>query len=215
MDHRRRANVRRLTFRCRPRSASSDELQAKIEEPQRNRQTYLSVVRYLAAAAWGSCISARGGGMGATKQIFTPPFHKKPERSCRRFRSRTPRCGSVMLEGNPCGGLAAHRGSVPDPAAGTSARGSDDLCEREMPPTVNRRRGSRRQCYLRVETLGAPWSGVCMTQRLNLADATDRTAQPRAGASGGGGSGAGARQPSPRIRMEVFERLFFAVSWTI
>ena len=148
-----------------PMSALDVSVQAAISELlmslQRESKTTmvfishdLSVVRYLADRVavmyLGHIVE-----MGATEQIFTPPFHPYTEALLSAIPIADARVKKrhVVLEGEIPSALSPPKGCPFQTRCGHKREVPGDLCEREMPPTRTVAEGHTILCHLPVETL--------------------------------------------------------------
>ena len=168
-----------------PMSALDVSVQAAISELlmslQRESKTTmvfishdLSVVRYLADRVavmyLGHIVE-----MGATEQIFTPPFHPYTEALLSAIpiadaQSEEAPCGARGRD--PLGAVAAEGLSVPDPLR-PQARGSRRFVRTRDAADPNRRRGPHHQVPSAGRDARAHGAGVRMTRRLSLDEASD------------------------------------------
>ena len=148
-----------------PMSALDVSVQAAISELlmslQRESKTTmvfishdLSVVRYLADRVavmyLGHIVE-----MGATEQIFTPPFHPYTEALLSAIPIADARVKKrhVVLEGEIPSALSPPKGCPFQTRCGHKREVPNDLCEREAPPTLTVAEGHTIKCHLPVETL--------------------------------------------------------------
>ncbi|HKN30586.1 MAG TPA: ABC transporter ATP-binding protein [Roseiarcus sp.] len=148
-----------------PMSALDVSVQAGISELLMNLQREskttmvfishdLSVVRYLADRVvvmyLGHIVE-----MGATEQIFSPPFHPYTEAlvSAIPIADPTVKKRHVVLEGEIPSALTPPKGCPFQTRCGHKARVAGNLCERETPPIPSVADGHTIKCHLPVEAL--------------------------------------------------------------
>ncbi len=148
-----------------PMSALDVSVQAAISELLMNLQREskttmvfishdLSVVRYLADRVivmyLGHIVE-----MGATEQIFSPPFHPYTEALLAAIPIADPRVKKrrVVLEGEIPSALSPPKGCPFQTRCGHKAGVAGNLCEREAPPMRSVADGHTIKCHLPVEAL--------------------------------------------------------------
>ena len=148
-----------------PMSALDVSVQAAISELLMNLQREskttmvfishdLSVVRYLADRVvvmyLGHIVE-----MGATEQIFSPPFHPYTEAllSAIPIADPTVKKRHVVLEGEIPSALSPPKGCPFQTRCGHKAQVGGNLCEREVPPARKVADGHTIKCHLPVEAL--------------------------------------------------------------
>jgi peptide/nickel transport system ATP-binding protein len=148
-----------------PMSALDVSVQAAISELLMNLQREskttmvfishdLSVVRYLADRVivmyLGHIVE-----MGATEQIFSPPFHPYTEALLAAIPIADPTVKKrrVVLEGEIPSALSPPKGCPFQTRCGHKASVAGNLCEREAPPMRSVADGHTIKCHLPVETL--------------------------------------------------------------
>ena len=148
-----------------PMSALDVSVQAAISELLMNLQREskttmvfishdLSVVRYLADRVvvmyLGHIVE-----MGATEQIFSPPFHPYTEALLSAIPIADPRVKKrhVVLEGEIPSALSPPKGCPFQTRCGHKAQVGGNLCEREVPPAREVADGHTIKCHLPVEAL--------------------------------------------------------------
>ena len=148
-----------------PMSALDVSVQAAISELLMNLQREskttmvfishdLSVVRYLADRVvvmyLGHIVE-----MGATEQIFSPPFHPYTEAllSAIPIADATVKKRQVVLEGEIPSALSPPKGCPFQTRCGHKGAVAGNLCEREVPPVRTVAEGHTIKCHLPVEAL--------------------------------------------------------------
>jgi peptide/nickel transport system ATP-binding protein len=93
--------------------------------------------------------------MGATEQIFTPPFHPYTEALLSAIPIADARVKKrhVVLEGEIPSALSPPKGCPFQTRCGYKRDVPGDLCERDMPPTRTIAEGHTILCHLPFETL--------------------------------------------------------------
>jgi peptide/nickel transport system ATP-binding protein len=138
--------------------AAISELLMSLQRESRTTMVFishdLSVVRYLAdrvAVMYLGHILE----MGATEQIFTPPFHPYTEALLSAIPIADARVKKrrVVLEGEIPSALSPPSGCPFQTRCGHKRAVPGNLCEREMPPTRTVADGHTIKCHLPVETL--------------------------------------------------------------
>ncbi len=138
--------------------AAISELLMNLQRESRTTMVFishdLSVVRYLADRVvvmyLGHIVE-----MGATAQIFSPPFHPYTEAllSAIPIADPTVKKRHVLLEGEIPSALSPPPGCPFQTRCGHKAQVGGNLCEREMPPMRSLGEGHTILCHLPVEAL--------------------------------------------------------------
>ena len=138
--------------------AAISELLMNLQRKSRTTMVFishdLSVVRYLADRVvvmyLGHIVE-----MGATAQIFSPPFHPYTEAllSAIPIADPTVKKRHVLLEGEIPSALSPPPGCPFQTRCGHKAQVGGNLCEREMPPMRSLGEGHTILCHLPVEAL--------------------------------------------------------------
>ena len=138
--------------------AAISELLMNLQRESRTTMVFishdLSVVRYLADRVvvmyLGHIVE-----MGATEQIFSPPFHPYTEALLSAIPIADPAVKKrhVVLEGEIPSALSPPKGCPFQTRCGHKAQVGGNLCEREMPPVRSVAEGHTIKCHLPVEAL--------------------------------------------------------------
>ncbi len=138
--------------------AAISELLMSLQRESRTTMVFishdLSVVRYLADRVivmyLGHVVE-----MGATEQIFTPPFHPYTEALLSAIPIADPKVKKrhVVLEGEIPSALSPPKGCPFNTRCGHKGQVPNGLCEREVPPAVTVAAGHTIKCHLPAETL--------------------------------------------------------------